>query len=200
MQCTKKQTSSYIITFDINLCLKLSSQCHLVESDSCATVNRSVHTSPHQVHGNTQICYIKLHKLRVFCNASSATRCPALHNGDRCRTAPEQPPHRNPEERRVLLRNLLNTTSVPQCQTPGSSANLPVSTAASPPRLQPPTPPTPLRTLPRPGAGGGTPAAGWPRPWLSVGPRPVAVGRKSAAGRCRCRCRCRSRAAAEEAP
>lgn len=98
MQCTKKQTSSHIITFDINLCLKLSSQCHLVESDSCATVNRSVHTSPHQVHGNTQICYIKLHKLRVFCNASSATRSPALHNGDRCRTAPEQPPHRNPEE------------------------------------------------------------------------------------------------------
>lgn len=36
--------------FDINLCLKLSSpQCHPVESDSCAIVNRSVHTSPHQV-------------------------------------------------------------------------------------------------------------------------------------------------------
>lgn len=26
------------------------------------------------------------------------------------------------------------------------------------------------QSLPRPGAGGGTPAAGWPRPWLSARP------------------------------
>lgn len=34
-------------------------------------------------------------------------------------------------------------------------------------------PPTPRRSLPRPGADGGTPAAGWTRPWLSVLPCPL---------------------------
>lgn len=65
------------------------------------------------------------------------------------------------------------------------------------PALQPSSSPPPLRSLPRPGAGGGTPAAGWTRPWLSARPTPVFSAEVCSGTRRRRRRRCRGRAAAD---
>lgn len=122
-------------------------------------------------------------------------RSPALHNGDKCRTAPEQTPHRNPEEGSAsepaehnLCAAVLNSGKLLEpprflLQHPRPACSLP------------PPPPADLTAARR---RRGNPRSGLASAMALSGSTSRVVGRKSAAGSCRCRCR--RRAAAEEAP
>lgn len=132
--------------------------------------------SPQQTAKPKQLLTVMHHVTHAQTQNTGSSACPA-HT-----PTADTPPHL-PKKRQFFF-PLLKTQ--PVCRSAELSARnmtMPVLCCSITAPLAAFQLPASLRSLPRPGAGGGTPAAGWTRPWLSQRVQLLCSPRKSAAGR-----------------